>query len=53
MLDFWHRAILPKNSVHYPTYKAVERLDNLLCNTFLKHIATNVEFLATKQSKSI
>jgi SAM-dependent methyltransferase len=49
MLDFWHRSLLVKNSINYPAYKKVEHLDNLLCNTPLKHLATNVEFLAVKK----
>lgn len=49
LLDFWHRQLFPKNTVHYPNYHKFEKLDQFLTeNTPLKYLATNIEFLATK-----
>jgi len=51
LLDIWHRAFLPKVSFSPPHYHKIEKFDNLLCNyTILKYFATNIEFVATKQS---
>lgn len=50
LLDYWHRALFPKNSINYPAFKQLEQLDQLLCEyTPFKHLATNVEFVAVKQ----
>ena len=50
LLDFWHRALLPKNSINYPFYKQIEYVDQFFCDyTPLRHLATNVEFVAVKQ----
>ncbi|MGB3617501.1 MAG: class I SAM-dependent methyltransferase [Catalinimonas sp.] len=50
ILDFWHRQLLPKNSVRYPLYRWVDRLDNWLCwYTPVRHLATNIEFVAAKE----
>jgi 2-polyprenyl-3-methyl-5-hydroxy-6-metoxy-1,4-benzoquinol methylase len=50
VLDVWHRAILPKNTINYPNYSFFEKLDLLLSeNTPLKHIATNIEFVGKKK----
>lgn len=50
LLDYWHRALLPKNTINYPAYMKVERFDNFLCqSTFLKFLATNIEFVARKK----
>ncbi len=49
LIDFWHRALLPKNKINYGNFYRFEALDQFLCeNTFLRHFATNVEFVATK-----
>jgi SAM-dependent methyltransferase len=49
LLDYWHRALLPKRSLTPPFYRSVENLDNWLCNhSILKHFATNIEFVASK-----
>jgi SAM-dependent methyltransferase len=47
--DFWHRQLLPKNTVKYPNYYLFERADNFVVGTtFLKHFATNIEFVSHK-----
>ncbi len=49
LLDRWHRCLFPKNFTKYPFYRTVEKTDISLCeNTFLKHLATNIEFVAKK-----
>ena len=49
LLDFWHRALLPKTVGNYPAHQTVERFDQFVCRyTFLRHLATNVEFVAQK-----
>jgi SAM-dependent methyltransferase len=49
LIDSWHRQLLPKNSVRYPVYREVEQVDQWLCNyTPLRHLATNIEFVAYK-----
>lgn len=49
VIDYWHRALLPKNSISYFNYRLFENLDQFICNyTFLKYFATNVEFVAYK-----
>ncbi|MBD2681045.1 MULTISPECIES: bifunctional 2-polyprenyl-6-hydroxyphenol methylase/3-demethylubiquinol 3-O-methyltransferase UbiG [Nostoc] len=49
LLDFWHRQLLPKNSVSYPKYHVFESVDQwLTTNTPLKYTATNIEFVAVK-----
>jgi SAM-dependent methyltransferase len=48
--DIWHRQLLPKNGISYPRYHLFEQMDQLLVeNTFLKHFATNIEFVAHKE----
>ncbi len=48
-LDMWHRALLPKNTIRYPAFHLMERLDHLACRwTPLKYLATNLEFVAAK-----
>jgi SAM-dependent methyltransferase len=50
VLDMWHRAFFPKNTINYPMHHTVEKLDLFFTeNTFLKHLATNIEFVATKK----
>jgi SAM-dependent methyltransferase len=50
LIDMWRRQLFPKNSVKYPKYHFFEFLDQILVGyTFLKHFATNLEFVATKQ----
>ena len=49
ILDFWYRQILPKNSIRYPAYPQMERLDQWITEfTPLKYLATNIEFVACK-----
>ena len=49
LIDYWHRALLPKNSINYPFFYHIEHIDQFLCeNTPIKHFATNVEFVAVK-----
>jgi SAM-dependent methyltransferase len=49
LLDIWHRQLLPKNNVHYENYRFFEKIDQALCRyTFLKYLATNIEFVAKK-----
>jgi SAM-dependent methyltransferase len=49
LIDLWYRAILPKNSVHYPNYRLFEKIDQFLTeNTPLRYFATNVEFVSVK-----
>jgi SAM-dependent methyltransferase len=49
LLDFWHRALLPKQSLSSPLFKRIDKIDNWFCNyTVLKHLATNIEFVAYK-----
>jgi SAM-dependent methyltransferase len=48
--DVWHRQLMPKNGINYPNYKLFEQTDQFLVeNTFLKHFATNIEFVAHKK----
>jgi SAM-dependent methyltransferase len=50
ILDIWHRQLFPKNRVAYANYHQFELLDQWLTeNTFLKYIATNIEFVAHKR----
>jgi len=48
LLDYWYRDLLPKR--YAPSfYRAIENFDNWLCrNTFAKYIASNIEFVASK-----
>lgn len=48
LMDYWYRDLLPKR--YAPTfYRKIENLDNWFCaNTFLKHFASNIEFVANK-----
>lgn len=49
LLDLWYRQLLPKNTIHYPAFRAFERLDQWLTrHTPLRPFATNLEFVATK-----
>jgi 2-polyprenyl-3-methyl-5-hydroxy-6-metoxy-1,4-benzoquinol methylase len=49
LLDIWHRPLLPKNSITPLFYRSVDRIDNWFCfHTILKHLATNIEFVAYK-----
>lgn len=49
LIDLWHRQILPKNRISYVNHHSFESLDRWLTeNTFLKYIATNIEFVAFK-----
>jgi SAM-dependent methyltransferase len=51
LLDVWYRQLLPKNSVKYPFFRFIERLDQAITEyTPLKVFATNVEFVGQKQS---
>jgi SAM-dependent methyltransferase len=47
LLDLWYRQLLPKNTIHYPSYRFAEALDQALVRfTPLKYLATNIEFVA-------
>lgn len=49
LLDLWYRALLPKNTVHYPAFRTVERLDQwFAAHTPLRQFATNIEFASAK-----
>ncbi len=51
LLDFWHRQLLPKNSIRYPKYRFFESLDQFFTETTpLKYLATNIEFVANKKT---
>jgi len=49
LLDYWYRDLLPYRSK--PSfYRELEKIDNWLCrNTFVKHFASNIEFVANKK----
>ncbi len=48
-LDIWQRALFPKNTVRYRNYRSAETWDQKLCaGTPLRHLATNLEFVAVK-----
>jgi len=50
LLDYWYRDLLPKGYAP-PFYRSIEKLDNWLCrNTFVKHFASNIEFVANKKA---
>ena len=50
-LDMWHRQLLPKNNLHLKNYRLFERIDQYMCKfTFLKYLATNIEFVAVKEA---
>jgi SAM-dependent methyltransferase len=52
--DFWHRQLLPKNSVRYPAYRTFESADQALVRfTPLKYLATNIEFVASKSNVNL
>lgn len=52
VLDVWYRQLLPKNSVHYPMFQVFERMDQLVTeHTPLRYFATNMEFVAVKESR--
>ena len=54
LLDIWNRQLLPKNSVQYPNYHLFESMDQWLTDhTPIKHLGTNIEFTATKSSRSV
>jgi len=49
LLDYWYRDLLPYRSKS-PFYRELEKIDNWLCwNTFIKHFASNIEFVANKK----
>lgn len=51
LLDIWHRQLFPKNTVRYPKYMFFERMDHFLTEyTSLKYFATNIEFVASKNT---
>jgi len=54
LLDLWYRQIFPKNSVHYPSFRTFEKIDQLITeHTPLCYFATNIEFVCAKpQSKA-
>jgi SAM-dependent methyltransferase len=52
--DFWHRQLLPKNSVRYPAYHVFESVDQALVRfTPLKYLATNIEFVASRSKVNL
>jgi len=54
MLDFWHRSLLPHNTLKVPFYHKLERIDNFFCQLpLIKHLATNIEFAAQKRGGKI
>jgi SAM-dependent methyltransferase len=49
LLDLWYRALLPKNSIHYPKYPIFEKIDQMITSyTPLRYLATNIELIASK-----
>jgi SAM-dependent methyltransferase len=49
LVDFWHRQILPKNTIKYPQFRLFERFDQAVTeHTPLRRFATNIEFIAAK-----
>jgi len=49
VLDDWRRQLLPKNTVRYPCYRQVERLDQVASShPPLKYFTTDIEFIATR-----
>lgn len=53
LVDFWQRAVLPKNTLNVKDYHLAERIDQqLVNNTPLKYLSTNVEFVAVKHGNS-
>lgn len=54
IMDFWYRQILPKNSIRYPAYRQIERVDQWITRfTPLRYLATNIEFVACKLRSEI
>lgn len=54
LLDCWHRAFLPKNTVKYPNFYLFETIDQFFCEkTIMKYLATNIEFVATKRNEPL
>lgn len=50
LINIWHRQIFPKNIVKYYNYQIFERIDQFLVNyTFLRYLATSIEFIASKK----
>lgn len=50
VLDEWHRQLLPKNTVRWPWYRQVERLDQLVSShPPLRYLTTDIEFVATRR----
>jgi hypothetical protein len=48
LLDIWHRQLFPKNTFRYPAYRMFESIDQFLSRaTWLKYLATNIEFVAS------
>ncbi|MFP5250365.1 MAG: class I SAM-dependent methyltransferase [Acidobacteriota bacterium] len=51
-IDVWYRQILPKNTVRYPFFRSVEKVDQLITfHTPLRFFATSVEFVSIKRGK--
>ena len=47
--DFWYRQLFPKNTIHYPSFRTFEHIDQFLTRyTPLRSFATNIEFVAAK-----
>jgi SAM-dependent methyltransferase len=49
LIDLWYRQLLPKNTVHYPSFRLFEKMDQFATKyTPLRYFATNVEFVSIK-----
>jgi len=50
LIDSWYRDMLPLKS-KVSDFRKIENIDNWLCqNTILKHLASNMEFVASRSS---
>jgi SAM-dependent methyltransferase len=50
LVDLWYRDMLPLKSQFY-NFRKIENVDNWFCrNTLLKYLASNIEFVANKNS---
>lgn len=49
VLDGWYRQLLPKNTVRWPCFRHVERVDQFASSrTPLRYFTTDIEFVATR-----
>jgi len=50
LIDLWYRQIFPKNSIHYPSFRFFEKVDQFVTfHTPLRIFATSIEFVASKR----